>query len=165
MTAADRRPSAVAARLIIGGALPAIAGSESFPSSVIGVSGRQMRDDERRAAGLEQPGRTFLFAAEGAEVMLDLSGANAAAWFSGADFDSAIDHFDSELHRAYPVARRTDDRAVADNPATRARAYRILFENGRRAVIELLYALPSATGAERSFTARATALQPPAGRR
>ncbi|MGE0044806.1 MAG: hypothetical protein AB7J28_08750 [Hyphomonadaceae bacterium] len=148
---------AVAARLIVEGALPAIAGGPAFaPESMI-TPGRLVTGEERANLGLERPGRTYLFAALGSGVFLDLSGPNASAWFIGGDFDSAVDVFDSVLRLAYPHARQTDDRALPDSQ--RARAYRIDFGNGRRAFVELLYALPEATGELRTFTARATALQ------
>ena len=163
MTNPEFRPSAVATRLVVYGALPAIADGRGFPNDSIATPGRLLSAENRSAAGLTKPGRTFQFAALGADVFLDLSGSEAAAWFTGADFDSAIDIFDTALRRAYPDARQTDDRPLKDDPSMRARGYRVEFAHGRRAFVEVLYAMPSAKSEAQSFTAKVTAQQVQAG--
>lgn len=140
----------LAVKLLVEACLGKIAGTVtgSMP-----IAPSPLSELERSELGLAQGGNTVFYPSPPTGVFLDMNGATATVFFSGADAERALDPVEKAMKAAYPNTKQLKDESDESDKTRRKRSYQIDFGNSRLALVEILY--PQRSG--RPFTARVTA--------
>lgn len=146
--------AALAAQLVVEGALPIIRGDVKgkAPTEPVVLSVQ-----DRAKLGRTGDGATLFYASGDSGVFFDAEPTSITVWFDGEDCDKATKSLHDRLMRAFPNAKQLDDVPHPKDKSKRARAYRVELGKGRLAMVKTSFTELS-SGKER-FTVEVDALQ------
>jgi len=136
---ARMRHSELAAKLIVEGAIGALAGTVR---GQLPVKPTALNDEQAQALGLPPGGTTLYYELDDKGVFFDTVGSRAAVWYSGADADRALSVLEGELKRQYPNTKQVVDGDHPDASGMRVRAYDVRIRDGLMATVEVSYSKP-----------------------
>lgn len=140
----------LAAKLFVEGCLASIAGTVQ---GRMPIAPKTLSEMERAEVGLEQGGNTVFYPLPPTGVFLDMNGAVATVFFSGADAQRGLDAVEAAMKRAYPNTKQIKEETDPADKDRRKRSYQVDFGNSRLGLVEIHY--PQRAG--HPFTARVTA--------
>jgi hypothetical protein len=132
--------SELAARLVVEGAIAAIAGTVR---GQLPVKPTVLNDEQAQALNLPPGGTTLYYELDDKGVFFDSVGSRVAVWYSGADADRALGVLEAELKRHYPNTKQVIDAKHPDASGMRVRAYDVKIRDGLMATVEVSYSEPN----------------------
>lgn len=145
----------LASQLVVEFALANIAGVAEGRAPVTAV---RLSAAERKSISLEDGGETYLFPLSKEQVVLmDWADNQCVIWFAGADAQAASSVLHELLLAQYPQAEVLEENQHPEDPRMQARAYSILLNEQRLALVNTTY---STTGkGQTRFSIRVSAHQ------